>query len=212
MEKNPIALNIRRLRQSRHWSQEELAAASGVDVRTIQRAESGRPLALESLKALAAGFDTTIDALSASPEDVTRLLDEFREKYSLIGLRPLQAAADLQTFLPQADAFLLQRIGTMSDEQADEVAIFEQEFKDYGDLWRELEPVQRREAERHFQPIIERLWSLDLSVSLGTDVMNLRLQTGGPSVRFSTLYVAVVPGSTALRFLAREKGQPVQFA
>jgi len=129
MEKNPIALNIRRLRQSRHWSQEELAAASGVDVRTIQRAESGRPLALESLKALAAGFDTTIDALSASPEDVTRLLDEFREKYSLIGLRPLQAAADLQTFLPQADAFLLQRIGTMSDEQADEVAIFEQEFK-----------------------------------------------------------------------------------
>ena len=33
----------------------------------MQRAESGRPLALESLKAIAAAFDTTVEALSTSP-------------------------------------------------------------------------------------------------------------------------------------------------
>ena len=64
---DPIGSNIRKHRELRHWTQEELALASGVDVRTVQRAESGRPLALESLKAIAAAFDTTVEALSASP-------------------------------------------------------------------------------------------------------------------------------------------------
>ena len=64
---DPIGSNIRKHRELRHWTQEELALAAGVDVRTVQRAESGRPLALESLKAIAAAFDTTVEALSASP-------------------------------------------------------------------------------------------------------------------------------------------------
>ena len=46
---DPIGSNIRKHRELRHWTQEELALASGVDVRTVQRAESGRPLALERL-------------------------------------------------------------------------------------------------------------------------------------------------------------------
>jgi transcriptional regulator with XRE-family HTH domain len=53
---DPIDRNVRKLRELRHWTQEELAVASGVDVRMAQRAESGRPLALESLKAIAAAL------------------------------------------------------------------------------------------------------------------------------------------------------------
>ena len=41
MERNAISDNVRKLRDGRHWTQEELAAASGVDVRTVQRAEAG---------------------------------------------------------------------------------------------------------------------------------------------------------------------------
>lgn len=129
----------------------------------------------------------------------------------LIELHPLEATPDLQNFLP-ADGLLLQRVGKLSDEQADEVANFEQDLKDYGDLWRNLEPIQRREAERELQKIIARLRSLDVSVSLGTHAINLRPQPGGPSMRLSILYVAAVPGKTALRFLAREKVVPVSFA
>jgi DNA-binding XRE family transcriptional regulator len=66
---DPIGSNIRKHRELKHWTQEELALASGVDVRTVQRAESGRPLALESLKAIAAAFDTTVEALSAATNE-----------------------------------------------------------------------------------------------------------------------------------------------
>ncbi|MED5548460.1 MAG: helix-turn-helix transcriptional regulator [Pseudomonadota bacterium] len=51
---------IKRLRRDRGWSQRDLALASGVSERTVQRIEAGRPASLETQCALAAalGVDT----------------------------------------------------------------------------------------------------------------------------------------------------------
>nr|WP_205987561.1 MULTISPECIES: 2TM domain-containing protein [Pseudoalteromonas] len=51
---------IRKLRLQKAWSQEQLAEASGLSLRTIQRIERGQTPSLESLKSLAAVFETTI--------------------------------------------------------------------------------------------------------------------------------------------------------
>jgi len=47
---------IRELRANANWSQEDLAAASGLSLRTIQRVEKDGSAALETRKALAAAF------------------------------------------------------------------------------------------------------------------------------------------------------------
>ena len=52
--------DIKKMRLERHWSQEQLAEMSGLSVRTIQRIENGENAGLESLKSLAAVFDTDI--------------------------------------------------------------------------------------------------------------------------------------------------------
>lgn len=54
---------IRSLRTDRGWSQEQLADISGVSTRTIQRIERGGKASLESLKCLAAVFETAIPDL-----------------------------------------------------------------------------------------------------------------------------------------------------
>lgn len=54
---------IRKLRLDRGWSQEELAAASGISVRTIQRLENGGRASLETLKCLAAVFESELSEL-----------------------------------------------------------------------------------------------------------------------------------------------------
>jgi len=54
---------IRKLRLQRGWSQEQLATHSGLSIRTIQRIERGQKPGLESLKALAAVFETSVDQL-----------------------------------------------------------------------------------------------------------------------------------------------------
>jgi transcriptional regulator with XRE-family HTH domain len=57
---------IQKLRLKHGWSQQQLADASGLSVRTIQRIEAGHPASTESLKALAAVFE--VDFSTLTPE------------------------------------------------------------------------------------------------------------------------------------------------
>ena len=55
---------LKELRLSRHISQEQLAQMSGLNVRTIQRIESGHNASFESLKCLAAALDVDVKTLN----------------------------------------------------------------------------------------------------------------------------------------------------
>jgi transcriptional regulator with XRE-family HTH domain len=59
---------IQKLRLKRGWSQQQLAEASGLSVRTIQRIETGHPASTESLKSLAAVFE--VDFSTLNPEQI----------------------------------------------------------------------------------------------------------------------------------------------
>ena len=54
---------LRELRAARQWSQEQLSKLSGLNLRTIQRLESGARISTESLRALAAVFEVPADSL-----------------------------------------------------------------------------------------------------------------------------------------------------
>jgi transcriptional regulator with XRE-family HTH domain len=54
---------ILRLRRERAWSQDELALATGLNLRTIQRIETEATASLQSIKALASAFEVSIRAL-----------------------------------------------------------------------------------------------------------------------------------------------------
>lgn len=59
---------VKKLREKNRWSQEQLADACGLNVRTIQRVESGNKASLETLKCLAAVFEVDISKLT---EEIT---------------------------------------------------------------------------------------------------------------------------------------------
>ena len=67
---------IQKLRLQRGWSQEQLAALSGLSVRTIQRLERGQPASTESLKALGAVFEIDFSTLREEPMTSTPSDDE----------------------------------------------------------------------------------------------------------------------------------------
>lgn len=54
---------VKHLRTDKAWSQEELAVASGLNLRTIQRIEKEGSISLQSKKALASVFDTEMSNL-----------------------------------------------------------------------------------------------------------------------------------------------------
>jgi transcriptional regulator with XRE-family HTH domain len=53
-------MKIEALRLDKHWTQEELAEGCGLNVRTIQRAESGQAISGKSLKEIASALNTEI--------------------------------------------------------------------------------------------------------------------------------------------------------
>lgn len=62
-------MSLRDLRRRRGWSQEELAEASGVSVRTIQRLEGGRPPGRATALALAAALEVDPDVLTVPVDE-----------------------------------------------------------------------------------------------------------------------------------------------
>ena len=54
---------VKFLRQKKNWSQEHLAQLSGLNIRTIQRAEKGERVGLETLKSLASVFDIDVNEI-----------------------------------------------------------------------------------------------------------------------------------------------------
>ncbi len=59
------SVRLRELRTARQWSQEQLSKLSGLNLRTIQRLESGAKISTESLRALAAVFEVPAESLLA---------------------------------------------------------------------------------------------------------------------------------------------------
>jgi transcriptional regulator with XRE-family HTH domain len=59
---------VKKLRDKNDWSQEQLAEYSGLNVRTIQRVESGQKASIETLKCLASVFEVNISKLT---EEIT---------------------------------------------------------------------------------------------------------------------------------------------
>jgi len=85
MDTKPIALDpkifgfwVKRIRDTSHWSQEALAANAGLDVRTVQRFEAGKPASLTTRRALARGLGYDNHDISDSPDFIASV-------YKIIG-------------------------------------------------------------------------------------------------------------------------------
>lgn len=68
---------VKKLRDKEGWSQEQLATFSGLNVRTVQRVESGQKASLETLKCLASVFEVDIATLT---EEIT-VIDKSSEDW-----------------------------------------------------------------------------------------------------------------------------------
>lgn len=74
---------VLQMRKAKAWSQDELATASGLNLRTIQRIEKEATASLQSMKALASAFDMNIRDLEYEESE---MLNELLDKDVIIAL------------------------------------------------------------------------------------------------------------------------------
>ena len=71
---------IKKLRNERSWSQDQLASISGLSLRTIQRVEREGTCSLESKKALAAAFEMNATNLEINTTVINTLASNNRDR------------------------------------------------------------------------------------------------------------------------------------
>jgi transcriptional regulator with XRE-family HTH domain len=71
---------IRKLREERRLSQEQLAEAADLSLRTIQRVEAGHRISYASLRALATTLDINVDLLERELYAMNTTKDDYIEK------------------------------------------------------------------------------------------------------------------------------------
>lgn len=84
-------MSIHERRTSLGWTQEQLALHSGLSARTIQRIESGQAATLETLKCLAAVFETNVSTLMQEQTMTISLTDQSNSKPTAMETREKEA-------------------------------------------------------------------------------------------------------------------------
>ena len=216
---NTIGQNVRRSREARAWTQEQLATVANVSVRTIQRIELGEvPPSADTLAGLASAFDASIDDLRRTPEEQAQLeaeaveqLKKIEERYEIVQVDQIERASHLSPRISGADALHFDNVDLNNEAEEDVVAAFRDNLRDCLDLWNEC-PESHRTWERGLQEQIETLNGLGLVVAAATNSRRLVLGNGdGKAVQFAVLYVVVSRVNDKRLFIAVDKRAPVQF-
>lgn len=133
--KQPNSERIRELRLGRGWSQQQLGEIAGVSPRTVQRVEAGRGASQESLRAIAAAFDTAISELLKTPAPPPPL-----PKVAL--LPRIRTGEELCAVVSGAHMYQQQYDTPSDDGEVDLIGSFLQETHDIGEIWDDVEPMQ----------------------------------------------------------------------
>ncbi|MGV8836303.1 helix-turn-helix domain-containing protein [Cellvibrio sp.] len=107
---------LKELRISRHLSQEQLAQMSGLNVRTIQRIESGNNASVESLKCLASVLEVDVATLTQERMMIDKNSDVWRSQplwlkwwffINYLSFKPLRKSSVRGMFFCHACGFAL---------------------------------------------------------------------------------------------------------
>jgi len=227
---NVVSKNIRQLREHRAWTQEHLAEAAGITVRTVQRAESGQGMTAETLTAIAGAFDVSLDDLrvdvvevlaaqiGVSKEELTderlqQWLEQQRKdldaKYLTVPMTRIAAPSAFET-LSGTYAFRM-HVESGSENARDVAAELEQYLQDYVDLADDVGPIGLRDMSKGAFELVQRLEALGCAVSIGRSEEPLRFRDGSRATwPVGTVVVALV--ADVKPFAAIPRGSTVKFS
>lgn len=115
---------LKQLRISRHYSQEQLAQMSGLNVRTIQRIESGHNASIESLKCLASVLEVDVSTLNQEKFMIDKNTDQWKTLpvwikwwffFNYGSFRPSRRATKRVIILSHLTGFLFCMLGLINE-------------------------------------------------------------------------------------------------
>ncbi|CAN7287492.1 helix-turn-helix transcriptional regulator [Caballeronia sp. LjRoot31] len=165
-----LAFLIKVFREMRQWSQEQLADISGLNVRTIQRAEKGEPASLDTRRALARAFEfEDIDALSKpftipTEEELRTAKEKFYRENVTLAATPLTTGKQLAKLAESCTMDLSEPAFELTRDADGVFAALVDYVRDYRDCTDAYAETQKFEVYDEMQSSIDTLRTLGVSL------------------------------------------------
>jgi transcriptional regulator with XRE-family HTH domain len=203
---------VRLLRAVSEMSQDALAEASGLSERTIQRVESSGRANRMTRRSLARGFGydnhdifddptfiaTAIDAVAEIRAERAKKVEASHPGHIKLAVEPVSSGAQIATLIDQCDAWVYHCNDAANVTGQNVTAVMFDNVQDYGDIWSELPPSARFEAQGAFTKMLEDIAGHGLSVLQTFRSARLApLAKGQAPMHFDIGYLTVVPAEQA---------------
>jgi len=196
-----LALLTRMFREMRHWSQEQLADLSGLNVRTIQRIEQTMPSSLDTRRAIARAFEfEDIDVFSkpfliSSDETIKAAKEKFDKENVTLSVQPLTTGRQLAKLAEASTMDLSEpafEMGREAEQAFAELVDYFREYRDCADMYNESGKFEIYDA---LQAHIDTLRRLQVSLRHAEREVQLKLgsDVDGKSTPATILYVVAFP-------------------
>lgn len=154
MNMNISGENVKRLRLERGWTQEQLAALSGLNVRTIQRVEKSGICNLETRSALAAVFQ--VDAIQL---DGAKKIEQAKapEGDDFLYYSRLTTGNDVVHVFDGSDMYRFSNEDPRSEGDAEYIAWIVSQIHDYSEIWGDIEPGSKVKAIYEFGEMLKEM-------------------------------------------------------
>ncbi len=198
---------VRCIRTALKWSQEALAEASGLNLRTIQRVEAGRPTSVTTRRSLARGLgyqnpDVFEDlTFVAEVRNLLEMASDYSQKERFpdhLKLRadPVRTGDALGRLIAASSAYVFSCDDDLSDQVKEQAAALFDLLQDYGDSWSDLTHYDRLTASRSFDENLAefeqsgaRLYSATRATKISaTIVASVAAITAAPPVKYGPPY------------------------
>src|SRR3546814_9204099 len=190
-------------REMRQWSQEQLAAISGLNVRTIQRVEQGLSASLDTSRALARAFEfEDSDALNKpftipSEEEFKAEKEKFDREHVTLTATPLTTGKQLAKLAESCTMDLSEPAFELTREADETFAMLVDYFRDYRDCADAYSETQKFEIYEEMQSHTDALKALGVSLRSATRKVQVKggLEQASTPRRARVFYVvACTPG------------------
>lgn len=175
---------VRLFRETRKWSQEQLAEISGLNVRAIQRVERGLSASPDTCRALARAFEfDDLDALIKpftipSEEQLAAAKEKFDREHVALTAVPLTTGRQLARLAESCSADMAEPAFDLPRDAERPFAVLVDYFRDYRDCADVYNEVQRLEIYDELQALIDSLRHVGVSLRYAERKMQIKWGTG----------------------------------
>ena len=205
---------VKRARVQKSWTQEQLAGAAQLSVRTVQRAEMTGVMGAETLQALAGALGISIEEVRRGQTDAelnsdAEQVEAFLKNHEIVSLSEIRTGHELGALFRQTiHAHVTDVDSSIAQLPRELFAQLETGLSAWADMWDQIPATNRLQAEAEWTTLLAGLREAGCAVTAGINPEPMSFFAPGlgrKAMLWSVLYVVASPASAPRLVVARRR-------